>query len=162
MTADCCEAFVAVPLLQRAHVDFIALQRGDAFCGGPGRSHGGDGGNAACDGGAANGFFVEPWLSAVRSVDDELDAIALDQIHHVRPAFFYFVNAIHRQPGTLQAVGGAVGGDKAESHFHKTLRQLNGLLLVAVNHADKDRALRGQRLSGGKLGLGEGLAESVG
>src|SRR5438270_10346967 len=37
--------------------------------------------------------------------------------------------------------------DKAESHLNKAPRQFNRLLLVAINHADKDGALRGQRLS---------------
>jgi hypothetical protein len=59
--------FVAMPLLERTHVDAIALQRGNAFSSGRG-SHGGDGRNAVGDSGATI-TFVEPGFSAVRRVD---------------------------------------------------------------------------------------------
>src|SRR5579859_6127711 len=151
-----------MPLLQRAHVYFVPLQRGNAFSGGPGRGHGGDGGNAACNGGASDGFFIEPGLGAVRCVHHKLHAVALDQVDHVGAAFLHFVDAVHGESGFFQTVGGAVRGDKTETHFNKAPRQFNRLLFVTVDHADKNRALRGQSLSGGKLCLGKRFAESIG
>src|SRR6476646_5213741 len=133
-------ALIAVPLLQRANVDFIALQRGNAFSCGPGGCHRCDGGNAIRDGSAANSFFVEPWFSAMGRINDELHAVALNQVHHIGTAFFYFVDAVHSQPGAFQSISGAMRGYKAEAHLYKALRQFNGFLLVAINHANKDGA----------------------
>src|SRR6266849_9266635 len=60
LRADCrvLLALSSMPLLQRPHIHFIALQSGDAFRRSPGGSHRRDRGNASSDGGAADGFFV--------------------------------------------------------------------------------------------------------
>src|SRR6478609_8804347 len=152
----------AMPLLQRTHVDFISLQGSNAFSGGPGSGHGCNGRYAIGDSGPPDGFFVEPGLGAVGRVDHKLNAVALDEVNHIGTAFFYFVDAVDVETGALQSIGGAMRGYEREAHLNEPARQFNGLLLVAVNHADKDGSSRRERLPGGKLGFGKGLAECVG
>ena len=40
----------------------------------------------------------------MRRVDDELDALALDQVDDIRPAFFHLVDALDLQTGVFQHV----------------------------------------------------------
>ena len=62
-------------VLQRVHVDFSALEGGDAFGGGAGCGERCDGGDTRGDGGAAYCLFVEPWFETSGRVDDEMDAL---------------------------------------------------------------------------------------
>ena len=92
------------------------------------------------DSGAANGLFVRPWLQSLRSIDHKLHAVAFDEIDHVRAAFFYLIDAVYLQPGLLQAIRSAVGGNDLESQFYKATRKLDHVPLIAIIHADEDRS----------------------
>src|SRR5208337_849669 len=152
---------LGVELLQGVHTGFAALQGGDAFAGGTRGGERGDGGNARGNGGAADGLLVEPGLHAMGGVDDQLNALALDEVNHVGTAFLHLVHAVNVQPGFFQHARRPVGGDDAEAEFDETLPQLRHEGLVAIVGADEYSAGDGQYLSGGRLCLGESFAEVV-
>src|SRR3954468_21410029 len=72
-----------VQLLQGSYVDFTSLQRGDTFGSGAGGGQRGDRRDARCHSGAADSLFVEKWVCTLGRVDDQLNAVAFDQIDHV-------------------------------------------------------------------------------
>src|SRR5271155_3748047 len=111
---------------------------------------------------AANGFLVEVRIGTMRRVDNQLDAIGLDQIDGVGTALFYFVDALDRQSGFFENVGSAVRGHEFESHVDEAMRDLYHGGLVMVGDADEYGPFDGQFLTGGDLGFGEGFTEIVG
>src|ERR1035441_4304806 len=76
-----------VELLEREDAERALLQCCDSF----GRSacgcERGDGGNAREYGCAPNRLFVEERLLSAGRIDDELDAVAFDEVDDVGPAF---------------------------------------------------------------------------
>src|ERR1700744_5601543 len=88
-------AGVGVQLLQRVDGGVLLLHGGNAFNGRLCGSDGGDGGNAGQDSGAADGLLVEERILPARRVDDELNAISLDEIDDVGTAFLYFEDSLH-------------------------------------------------------------------
>ena len=85
----------------------------------------------------------------MRSIHHKLDAVTLDKIHHIGPAFFDFINPIHDQPGALQDIGSAMRCYQFEIKLHKEFGDFRDCRLIALVHADEYRAGGGQRLSGG-------------
>jgi len=126
-----------------------ALEGGDAFRCGAGCGDGGDGGDAVEDAGAADGFFVEPGVGTLGRIDDELDFFAFDQVDDVGAAFFDFEDAIYREAGPLQRVGGAMGGYQGEAEVHEAAGDLGYVRFILVGDANKDHALGGESLAGG-------------
>src|ERR1035438_4242853 len=104
-----------VQMLQRIDRGPVALHRADALncglCGG----NGGDGGNARQHRGPANGFLIEEGVLPARRVDDELDAVALDQVHNVRPALLDLEDALNSETGLFQHIRRALGSDDLEA-----------------------------------------------
>src|ERR1051325_6801169 len=149
-------------LLQRSHIDLASLERGNSLGGGAGGGERRDCRNAGGYGGAADGFLVEEWIGAFGSIHDQLNAVPFDQVNHVGAAFFHFVHTVAGHAGGFNHIGGASGGDEPESHVNEFARDLRDLRLVVVGDADEDAALRGQILSGGDLGFGEGFSEVIG
>ena len=45
-----------------------------------------------------NGLLIEECILPVRRVDDQLDPVALDLVHHVRSSLLHLVHAIHAHP----------------------------------------------------------------
>jgi len=76
-------------LLQIVNSGAMQLNGGDAFnrglCGGDGR----DGGYPSQNGRTADSLLVKKRILPARGVDDELDAVALDQVDDVGPAFLH-------------------------------------------------------------------------
>ncbi len=72
--------------LQGEDRDAVLLHGGDAFGGGLRGGQRGDGGNARQDRGAADRLLVEEGVLAARRVDDELNAVALDEVDGVGAA----------------------------------------------------------------------------
>src|SRR5580698_6807262 len=73
-----------VQLLQGPYVYLAALQGGNPFRGCARRRKRGDRGNPRRHSRASDRPLVEPRLKPGGSVDDEMDSLALDEIHHVR------------------------------------------------------------------------------
>src|SRR5580698_1142529 len=134
-------------LLQRKDRRLAALHGLDSFHGSLRSGDGGDGGNASQHGGAANRLLVEQRLLTTRRIDDEMNAIALDQIDDVGPAFLYLKDALDRHPGAFQNVGRTFGRDKPEPKVHVPPSEINRSLLVMVVDAQEDRSAGGQYLS---------------
>src|SRR5438445_13792223 len=106
-------------MLQRLDIDFAALQGRNAFSSRTRRRERRDGGDACSNRGAANGLLVEPWFKSSRSVDDQLNALPLDEIDDVRPSFFDFVDALHVHACTFAHVVSARRCNPLEAHAPK-------------------------------------------
>jgi hypothetical protein len=63
-------------VLQNSHRYLSALKGRNSFCRGPRRRRGGEGGDALSNGGSTDRLFVEPGILSLRSIHDELDAVA--------------------------------------------------------------------------------------
>ena len=96
------------------------------------------------------------------SVDDQLDALGLDEIDGIGASFFHFVDAVNGQARTFDQIGGAVRGDEFESEFEEAAGDFGDVRLVLIVDADEDGALRGKFLSRRELRFVEGFAEVVG
>ncbi len=105
-------------MLQRVNRSLVALHGADALDGGLRGGDGGDGGNARQHRGAANGLLVEEGVLPARGVDDELNAVALDQVHDVRPALLDLEDPLHSEAGFFQHIGRAFGGDDLEAQLN--------------------------------------------
>jgi len=151
-----------VQRLQSLNANFSALQGGDSFGGSAGGGERRDGRDAGGNGRAANCFLVKVRVGAVRRIDDQLNAIGLDQIDGVRASFFDFVDAIDGETRLFQNVGGTVSGNQLESHVDEAARDFDDVRLVVIGDADEERALRRQLLSRGDLRFGKSFAEIVG
>ena len=71
------------------------LHRGNAFHRGLCCSNRRDGWDAGENGCAANGLLVKQGILPARGVDDELDALALDQVDDIRSPFLYLENSFY-------------------------------------------------------------------
>src|SRR5438270_5901322 len=111
-------------MLQDSYRYLSALQGGDSFCRGPRGRRGGEGGDTLSDGGSPDRLFVEPWILALRSIHNELDAVSLYEVDDIRTAFLHFVYTLHRQAGILQDVCSAMRGDDIEAKLHETFSQI--------------------------------------
>src|SRR5215831_17650574 len=99
-----------VELLQGLYIHLAALQRGDAFSSGPGSGQSGDRRDAGGYSSAADRLLVKERFLALRSVDDQLNPVALDQIDHMGTSFLHLVHAVASHPGSLDYVGRASCG----------------------------------------------------
>ena len=106
---------LGVQALQRVDSDAAALQGGDAFGGSASGGHGSDGGNARENRGATNGLLVEVRILTTRRIDDELDAIAFDEVDDIRAAFFHLIDAINGHASFLDGVGRAFRSDQVKT-----------------------------------------------
>src|SRR5207302_9864408 len=107
-------------------------------------------------------FFVEERVWTLRSIDDEVNALAFDEIDDIWAAFFHFVHALARHTRTFDHVGSPGCGHQLESHVDEFPRDLRHLRLIVIGDADEDHPLYGHALSGCGLGLGKGFPEVVG
>src|SRR6185437_15696331 len=151
-----------VQMLQRLYPQLPALQRGDAFgCRSSGRESR-YGWNPRLHRRAPDRLLIKPGIDPVWRITDQVNALALDEVHDVRPSFFYLVNPLYRHARSLKHVGGTRRGHQLEAHVHKLARDFRHTRFVVIGDADEHHALRGQFLSGCGLRLGEGFAEVVG
>src|SRR5207237_9167945 len=96
--------------------------------------------NVVHDRGAADCLLIEPRLKAVGGIDDELNLLALDQIHNVGPALFDFVHAVGAEAGILQNIGRSTSRHQFEPEVGKTPANLRNLGFIVISNADKNRA----------------------
>ena len=137
----------------------MTLHGGNSLGRGLGGCERGDGGDAGQHSRAANGLLIENRVLPARRVDDQLDALALDEVHGIRTALVHLKHALHDQPRTLERVGRAFRGHDLEAQMHVTPRQRDGRLLVVILHGKEDGAARGQDLAGRELRLRKSLAK---
>src|ERR1039458_1067712 len=124
----------------------MLLHGGDALDGCLRGGDGGDGGNPRQHCSPADGLLIEEGILAARSVDDELNAVALDQVHNVRPALLDLEDPLDAEAGLLQYVGRALCGYDPETEVDVAASQVDGCRLVMVVDAEEDRAAGGQHL----------------
>ena len=149
-------------MLQRVDIRLVLLQRLDALgCGARGGDCG-DGRDSLRDGSAADGLLVEKGVLPVRSIDDEMNPLALDQVDDVGPPFLHLVDTLNDESGTLQHSRGAFCSDDMEAKLDVLLCKVHELRLVTIVDAKEDGAPERKGLTGRELGLGEGFAEVVG
>src|ERR1017187_1069303 len=122
----------------------MLLHGGDALDGGLCGGNGGDGRDACQHRSPADGLLVKEGILAARGVDDELNAVALDQVHNVRPALLDLEDPLDAEAGLLQHVGRALGGYDPETEVNIAVSQGGGCRLVMVVDAAEDRTARGQ------------------
>src|ERR1700751_3983480 len=72
-----------VQMLQRLPADFSPLKSGNSFGGGACSRERGDGRNPRGHGGSPDGLLVEERIGAVRCVDDQLNAVAFNQVDDI-------------------------------------------------------------------------------
>src|SRR6516225_4681796 len=101
---------LGVQALQGVYPDLTPLQSCNALGSGARRRQSGDGGNVEVYRGPPNRLLVKPGLEAMGRVDDEVNAIAFDEIDYVGPALFYFVHAFHGQAKRALEQGDSVPG----------------------------------------------------
>src|ERR1035438_3088852 len=118
-----------------------------------------DCGNARQHRSATNGLLIEKSVLAARCIDDELNAIAFNQVNDVGPPLFYFENTFYNQACVLKNIGRALRGNKTETKMHVPASQIDCGWLVMVIYAEEHRSADRQDLSGGKLGLRKCLAK---
>src|SRR5437868_12195473 len=124
-------------LLQRAHIDLAPLQSGNSI---GSRARGGKCGDSRDAGGhrgAPDGLFVEKRVRPVRSIEHKLNAIAFDQVDHVRAAFFYLEDALASHSGILQRVSSSMGSHDFEAEIEEALSDLHDVWLIAIGNADE-------------------------
>src|SRR5258706_9248881 len=143
--------------LQCPYIYLASLEGRDSFCGCPRCRNSSEGGNARYDRGAPDRAFIEPRLKSSGGVDDKMNALALDKVHHVRTPLFYLVDAIDFHARSLNHVGCARCSDQLETHIHKLARNLGNVALVVVGNADEHSPLRWQLLARGQLCFCEGF-----
>ena len=134
-------------VLQGLDLDFSPLQGGDALGGSACGGESGDGSNARVDRSPADSLLVEPRFKTGGGVDDELNALAFDQVNYVGTPFFHFVNPLDGHSGVFQNVGRARRGYQLEAHVHKFAGHFADLWLVMIGDADEDGSLGGQLLA---------------
>src|ERR1035438_4372373 len=162
MNLFCGGGSLGVQLLQRVHLDVSALQGCDTFARGPSCRQSCNCRNACGYGRTPNRLLVEPWIDAVRRVDDQVQALTLDEVNHVGASFFHLVHAFNSQARVFENLRRAVSCDQAESEFDEALCNFGNEGLVAIVCAYEDTARGRQDLSGGGLRFGESFAEAVG
>ncbi len=136
-----------VKLLQGVNVGVAPLGRGNTLHRGLRCRDGGNRWNPRQHRCPANSLLIKKSILSARCIDDELNAVALDQVHHVRPALFHLEHPLYGKPRLLQHVGRAFGGHDVEAQFHIVPAKLDNRPLVVVVHTEEDRAARRQHLS---------------
>src|ERR1700749_931990 len=116
-------------MLQCIDCSHVLLQCLDTFRSGASGRNGCDRRNALQNSSPTNRLLVEEWVLAMRRIEDELNALTLDQIDDVRTAFLHFENALDHHAGFFEHVGGALGRYKMEAEFNILARQLDDRLL---------------------------------
>src|ERR1700753_3170398 len=122
-------------MLQRVDLGRMLLQRLDTLGSRTRRSDRGDRRNTLQHSGAANRLLVEERILPMRRVQDELDALALDQIDYVRTALLHLEYALHHHARLLDHVGRALSSHKLETELDILTRQFHHRLLIAIAHA---------------------------
>src|SRR3954469_4082889 len=133
---------VRVQLLQCLHIHLATLQSGNALGGSARSGESCYGRNAGGDGGAADRLLVEERVGPLRCVDDQLNAIAFDEIDHIGAAFFYFVNPITSHSCRFNHIGCTSSSDQLESHVNELPCDFRDVRLVVIGDADEEGALR--------------------
>src|SRR5581483_8392254 len=88
-------AAIRVQLLQRMHSYLAALKCCNPLGRSARRRQGGNRRDARCHRCAPNRLLIKPGLLARRGVDDELNALALDEVDNVWAPFFHLIDALH-------------------------------------------------------------------
>ena len=101
--------------LQGVDGDLAALGGGYSFGRGSRCRDGGDGGDSLGYRRSANGPLVKEGVLAVRGVHDELNALSLNEVDHVRTTFLHLVDTLHYQARALQHVGCPLGGHQVKT-----------------------------------------------
>src|ERR1051326_5500968 len=108
-----------VQRLDRTDRQMPVLERCNAFHRGARSGHRGDALDAVRDSGAADRLLVEPWFSAMRRINDELDTLALDEIDHVGPAFLHLEHAFDDESCRFNRARRTAGRDDLETQFRE-------------------------------------------
>src|SRR5580692_6054446 len=132
-----------VQFLKRLHRNLAPLKCGDSFSSGAGRGQCCNSRNARADGGAADGLLIEERIDGVRGVNDEVNAVALDQVDYIRTTFLHFVHPFYCHPGALKDVGGAGCSNQLETHIDKLTSHVSYLGFVMISDAHEDSTLFG-------------------
>src|SRR2546423_12861400 len=112
-------------------------------------------------GGAADRLFIEPGILALRGVHHKLNAVAFNQVDHIRAALFDFINTFHRKTRIFQNACSSMSSHDVETKFREAMSELHQPTLVAIGNADKNCSAGRQRLPGGELSLSKGFAKAL-
>ena len=131
---------------------------------GPGGVDGSDAGHRVLHGGAADFEAVGAVLAAPGGgVDDQIHGAGGDHVQDVGVGLGHPGHPAALDPGGLQGVGGAGGGQDLNAHIGHAPGNAHDLALVLVLHGDDDPAAPLGRLHVGPLeGLQQGLGEGLG
>src|SRR5690242_1297791 len=137
---------LGMQVLESVYVDFSTLQCCDPLGSGTCSGQSCDRGDSRRHCGAPDRFLIEPRLLAGGSIDDELNALALDEIDHIGAPFLDFVNTLHVHPGRLDHVRCASRGNELESHVNELPCDRRDMTLIVIRNTDEDCSLRRQFL----------------
>src|SRR3982751_6008572 len=112
---------LGVQMLQRAHVNLATLQCRNTFGRRSCRSNRSNGLHSRDDRRPANCLLIEEWIRSVWRIDNEADALALNEIDHVGAAFFDLVHALHCKARLFELGGGSSRGDQFEAEVNVQL-----------------------------------------
>src|SRR5580693_5387291 len=104
--------------------------------------------NVIANRGAANGFFVVEGFAAKRRVNDQIDFASFDKVHDIGTPFIYFVDRLRWNAGSFEGRGGAARRQQTETQIVQLFSERAEVTLVAVIHAEKNRALTRQARAG--------------
>src|SRR5580704_3070429 len=110
---------LGMQMLQCAYADLSALQCRNSLRCRTRSSQRRNRGDACHHRRPSNCLFVKPRFEPRGRIHDELDALALDEVDHVGPAFFHFVDALHAHACALDHVGGTCCRHQLEAHIHE-------------------------------------------
>src|SRR5438270_12831652 len=153
---------IRMQLLQRTDLDFSTLQSRNPLRCRACRRQRRDSRNARHHRRAPDRLLIKPGLLPCGCIDDQLNALAFNEIYDVGAPFFYLVNTFHMHPCSFQHVRSARGRHQLESHIEEFASHHRNMALVASGDADEDGALRRQFLPRSHLSFGEGFSKLVG
>lgn len=120
---------LGVMLLQTDDAQFAFFAHGgDGVGGGIGAGQCGKGDNTVLHRRATDGAFIVKGRTSERRIDDQVNFIALDQVHHVRAAFVDFEHALAMDAGVVQKACRAARGHDFEAQIVQAFGDADGVL----------------------------------
>src|ERR1700722_4138478 len=127
--------------LERVDCDLATLSRGNSLGSSPCRRDRRDRRDPLGHRCSTNRSLIEECVLSVRRIDDELNAVAFDQVHYIRTTFLYLVDPLYNHAGPLQYIRRSLGGHQAKAQFHILPRQVHQDCFVAIVHAEEHGSL---------------------